>query len=257
MIELINISLDIYPPGKKILHEISWHIGTGEKWVLFGRNGSGKTKLLEIVTGYNFPSSGEVLRFGKSALGHDIREIRKGIGYISTLLRNKFSPSETILDTVLSGLYASIGMYVTPGRKETERAMELLDTVTMADRAHDRFGTLSDGEKQKVLMLRAFINEPGLLIFDEPATHLDLPAREDLLGAIEKLCRMKPVSMIYVTHHTEEIAPLFDNIFILGDGRCLYRGPVREGLSEDILAEVFGRDIMVMEFNGRFYSMIR
>lgn len=257
MIELNTVSLTMYPPGKEILHEISWHIRGNEKWVLFGRNGSGKTKLLEIVTGYNFPSSGEVRRFGGPALGHDIREIRKRIGYISTLLQNRFSPSETVLDTVLSGLYASIGIYVVPGRNETERAMDLLNTIAMSGRAEDRFGVLSDGEKQKILMLRAFINEPDLLIFDEPATHLDLPAREELLAAIGRLSSVKPVSIIYVTHHTEDISPLFENIFILSEGGCLYRGPVREGLSEDILSKVFEKEIKVMEFGGRFYTMVR
>ena len=257
MIELNSISLRIYPPGKEILHEISWHIRDNEKWVLFGRNGSGKTKLLEIVTGYNYPSSGEVRRFGKPAPGHDIREIRKRIGYISTLLQNKFSPAETVANTVLSGLYASIGIYIEPGRDDTALAMALLDTVGMADRAGDRFGVLSDGEKQKVLTLRAFINEPDLLIFDEPATHLDLPAREDLLWAIEKLCSVKPISMIYVTHHTEEITPLFENIFILSEGSCLYRGNLRDGLSGEVLSKVFNRNVAVKEFNKRFYTVLR
>jgi iron complex transport system ATP-binding protein len=85
MIKLENISLDIYGSSRRILNNINWHVEDGDCWVLFGRNGSGKTKLLEIITGYNFPSEGAVTRFGKGHFGSDIRELRKRIGYISLL----------------------------------------------------------------------------------------------------------------------------------------------------------------------------
>ena len=100
MIKLNNVSLDIYGAGR-ILNNINWHIRDGEKWVLFGRNGSGKSKLLEIVTGYNFPSQGDVIRFGVGQPGYDIRELRKRIGYVSSSLREMFSRRERLIDAVL------------------------------------------------------------------------------------------------------------------------------------------------------------
>ncbi len=256
MVELRDVSLYFSGSEKYILRGINWHIRDGENWVLFGRNGSGKTKLLEVITGYIYPSGGEVIRFGESHLGHDIRETRRRIGYMSSSLRDNFPGNTTVVDAVISGIYASIGLYVEPAPEEKERAMELLSAIGMPERAGDRLGILSDGEKQKVLMLRAFINNPDLLILDEPAANLDLYAREDLLAAIEKISRAKTVSMIYVTHHIEEITPLFDRLFILKDGGCFYSGKTGEGLRDDILGGVFNRKIKVTFLNGRYYSML-
>jgi iron complex transport system ATP-binding protein len=126
MIELRNVSLTIAASDRKILKQISWRIGQGENWVLFGRNGAGKTKLLEIMTGYNFPSEGEVFRFGRPALGNDIRKSASASAMSALPCAKPFLPRNA-LSVVLSGLYATIGLYVEPCRPEKERAMALLD----------------------------------------------------------------------------------------------------------------------------------
>jgi iron complex transport system ATP-binding protein len=257
MVQLKDISLYFYGKDGHVLKNIDWHIKDSEKWILLGRNGAGKTKLLEIITGYTSPSSGEVVRFEKEALGSDIRDLRKRIGYISTSLKEKFGPGETVLDVAVSGIYASIGLYVEPGPEEYKKAEALLDTVGLLDRAGERFTILSDGEKQKVLTARALINDPDLLIFDEASKGLDLAAREDLLESIERTCSARAVSVIYVTHHIEEITPYFDKLFILNNSRCRYQGPVKEGLTPEILGDIFEREIAVKKLDDRYYAIVR
>jgi iron complex transport system ATP-binding protein len=242
---------------RHILRNVSWEIGVKENWVLFGRNGSGKTVLLEVITGYLHPSDGEVIRFGLPHGEYDLRELRRRIGYVSTPLKAMFSPHERLVDVVLSGLYASVGLCTRPKKSEEERAAALLGTMGMGERRGDPFGPLSDGEKQKVLMLRALISDPELLILDEPAEGLDIPSREDLLHSLETLTVNGRHSIIYVTHRTEEITPLFTHIMILDRGGAFFSGPVREGLKKEILRPVMGRGLDVLEINRRFYTVLR
>jgi iron complex transport system ATP-binding protein len=255
VIQLENISL-FYPDfSKKILNDISWDIGTNEKWVLFGPNGSGKTKLLEILAGYIFPSEGVVSRFGQDH-GTDIRDVRKRIGYVSTPLKDRFYKNEPILDVVVSGAYATVGLYEDPDPAHLDRARQFLESTGLADKTMRSFGILSDGEKQKVLMLRAIMAGPDLLILDEPAMGLDLSAREDLLSSLETLCAGKNMSLIYVTHYPEEITPFFKKIYMLKSGRCWFCGEIGQGITDKILSGIFGRNINVVLKNGRFYATI-
>jgi iron complex transport system ATP-binding protein len=256
MIKLENISLDIFGSNKKILSCINWEICSGESWILFGRNGSGKTKLLEIITGYIFPSEGNVTRFGSGHLESDIREIRKRIGYLSSVLREKFNREEKVIDTVLSGIYASIGLYREPTIDEIKRAEELINEAGLADRRDDSIGHLSDGEKQKVFVLRALINNPDILILDEPAIGLDICAREDFLAALKKLINGRDHSLIYVTHHVEEIIPIFGKIFIIEDGKCFFKGEVDDAVSRNIFTSLFKREIEIFKKGERLYSLI-
>lgn len=256
MIKLENVSLDIYGSNRRILSDINWHIRKGESWILFGRNGSGKTKLLEIITGYIYPTEGRVTRFGFVQPGSDIRELRKKIGYVSSALREKFNRNEKLLDTVLSGLYASIGLYRKPTSREIEKAHMLLAETNLAGRENDVIGHLSDGEKQKVLMLRALINDPDILILDEPATGLDIGAREDFLDSLRKTMNGRNHSLIYVTHHVEEITPLFGRIFVIDDGKCFFNGMIEEAVESRIFSTLFKRNIEVFRRGERFYSSL-
>lgn len=257
MIKLENISLDIYGSKRRILNDISWHIEDGDCWILFGRNGSGKTKLLEIITGYLFPSMGVVTRFGSGHYGSDIRELRKRIGYISSVVREMFSSNEKVIDAVVSGLYASIGLYRKAASSELDKAAMLIRQAGLGGREYDVISHLSDGEKQKILMLRALINDPDLLILDEPATGLDIIAREEFLESLSGVTREKKHSVIYVTHHVEEITPLFDRIFIIDNGSCFYNGGIEEAINRDIFTSLFGRGIEVTRKGGRLYSSLK
>jgi len=255
MVELKRVSL--LRGGKYLLRDINWKIRKGENWVLFGKNGSGKTMLLEVITGYVYPSMGEVSLFGKGSGEYDVREIRKRFGYVSTPLRSMFNPGDRLLDVVLSGYYATIGLYEEPAAEQVERATELLAAVRMESRANDIFGILSDGEKQKILMCRALAGNPEMLILDEPASGLDIPSREDLLNTIEDLhCRYNR-SVLYVTHRTEEITPMFKKMVIIEQGRIFYKGDVSNALSGDMLKRLFNQPVEVYKLNKRYYTILR
>lgn len=254
MIELKNVS-HITPENKTLISGISWKIKKGENWVLFGKNGSGKTKLLEIITGYLYPTTGEVNRFGRPSLGSDIRELRKRIGYVSTFLKDMIYPGEKVEDVICTGYDASTGLFYEPEKHQRDYAVSMLENIGMGNRRDDDFGILSDGEKQKILMLRAFVGRPELLIFDEPARGLDISSREDMLDSMKALCSGE-VTSVYVTHNTDEIISIFKKIFIIDKGRAFFQGNIEDGMSTGRLSGLFGRKIEPHLLNGRYYTVV-
>lgn len=254
MIELLNVSLK--RKSRLLLSGITWTVKDGEHWVLYGKNGAGKTLLLEIICGYLFPTEGEVVRFGKRHGEYDIRELRKSIGYVSNFLKGMFSGREPVVDVVTSGLYASVGLWCEPESADRAAARRLLASIGMGHRENDRFGELSDGEQGKVLILRALINEPRLLLLDEPSKGLDFSAREDLLLALDTLSMRQSTSIVLVTHHTEEITPLFGRIMVLHEGRSLFTGSVADCVEQGVFRRVFDNRVRVVEFEGRYHTVL-
>ncbi len=245
------------PPGKVILEGIDWDIDEGSHWALFGPNGCGKTVLLEIVMGYRPPSGGTVVRDLGGADTIDIREIRRSIGYVSTPLREMFNPGESVLDVVGSGYFASVGLYEPVPGSGQGRALTLLESLGMAGRRSERFGVLSDGEKQKVLLARAMMNDPALLVLDEPAANLDYSAREDLIESLGAVRSGGRTSVVYVTHRIEEIPPVCDMVLMLKAGKTYYRGGIDEGLTSARLSGLYDRDLSIRREGGRFFAVPR
>jgi iron complex transport system ATP-binding protein len=167
-----------------------------------------------------------------------------------------FTGQERIIDVVTSGLYASVGLPWEPPPCDRDAARQLLASIRMEDRAYERFGTLSDGEQGKVLILRAIVSDPDLLLLDEPAKGLDFASREDLLGALEQLLGRRQTSIVLVTHHTEEITPLFSRIMVLHEGRSLFSGGVAECMERGVFRTVFDRGVKVLELEGRYYTVL-
>ncbi len=245
------------PAGKVILDGIDWEIGEGSHWALFGPNGCGKTVLLEIVMGYRPPSGGTVSRNVGGGAAFDIREVRRSIGYVSTPLREMFNPGESVLDVVESGYFASVGLYEPVPRSGEGRALALLESLGMAGRRAERFGVLSDGEKQKVLLARAMMNDPALLVLDEPAANLDYPAREELIGSLGAVRSGGLTSVVYVSHRIEEIPPVCDMVLMLKAGKTFYRGGIGEGLTSARLSGLYDMDLSVRREGGRFFAVPR
>jgi len=251
--------------GKVLLNNIEWKINNGENWILFGKNGSGKTLLLSLITGYLYPSKGEILRFGNSPYGYNLREVRRSIGYIGSPLRSMLDNFSfmSVLDVVLTGYFATIGLYDEVTGYMKEKALELIGKIGMLNRINEPFRYLSDGEKQKILIIRAVINKPKILVFDEPAVGLDVPSREELLSLIRELVNDIPngnikngMSIIYTTHHTEEIIDIFKNIIILDAGKIFFKGNIKDGLTSKTISKLFRRDVEIVPFNRRYFTLI-
>jgi iron complex transport system ATP-binding protein len=250
VIGMKNVSL-IY--GKRyILRDVNWDVNRGEHWAVIGLNGSGKTTLLNMITGYLWASKGEISVLGKQFGRYDIRELRKKIGWASSSLQEKFYAKETSEEIVLSGKYATIGLYEKPRPKDVRRVRLLLTQFESGHIAKQQYWTLSQGEKQKVLIARALISEPRLLIMDEPFAGLDIFAREHLLSLIENMGRqVHAPTLLYVTHRIEEISTVFTHTLLLRGGEVHSKGRTGEVLTGKNLSDFFQVSVSVKWRKGR------
>lgn len=254
MISLQNVSY--FRKGKTILDEVSWQVKAGENWVILGLNGSGKTTLLQLINGYIFPSSGsmEVLgyQFGRSSLP----ELRKHIGWISSALTQQIPPYDHVLDVVLSGRFSSLGLWEKTTAEDEKKAYEILEFLGMLDMAQRGYASLSQGEQQKVMIGRALMNDPEIIIFDEAFNGLDIIARHQMEGFVKSLANEER-SILFVTHQTDEIMPFFDKVLFLKKGRKYASGRQKDMLKEDQLKDFYGENVDVFFHKERYFISIK
>lgn len=247
---MIHLSqLTFIRENRNILDHVSLHMKKGEHWVLLGRNGSGKTTILEMMTGYQFPSSGRV-----EVLGHvygecDVREVRKQIGYIGPSMLDKLSLADPVWEVVATGEYAFLRFYQQIPEEVKIKAIDLLDKLNIGHLQDQKLATLSQGERKKVLLARSLMAKPEVLIMDEPCAGLDLFERERLLESIQSIS--EGVLIIYVTHHIEEIIPLFTHVAIIEEGKVIAAGPKQEVLAPEHIFRAFKVPITIEWSSGR------
>jgi iron complex transport system ATP-binding protein len=246
-------NLTILRDDVQILSEVSWRVERGEHWVILGPNGSGKTSLLSSLTGYLTPTRGDISvlnrRFGHS----DWRELRQQIGLVSSSIRQLMAESEPALYTVASGRYAVIDFWGTPSKSDQAAARHLLEEVDCAQLADRPWQVLSQGERQRVLIARALMAKPKILILDEPCAGLDPVAREHFLQFIEQLGRRPSApTLVFVTHHVEEITPLFTHALLLRGGKVAGSGPIEQELHSKSLSLIFGAPTRLRRRMGRY-----
>jgi len=249
----VSVTLD----DTKAIRRVDWTIRKGEHWALIGPNGSGKTTLLRLINGYLWPTTGNATVLGKEFGASDLRELRKLIGFASSFMSEKTPPELPVLQVVLSGRHASIGLYKRPFTSEVKRARSLLRRVGCQQLAAKHYGTLSQGEKQRVVIARALMSSPKLLILDESCAGLDLDAREDLLSLVDSLGRVAASpTMILATHRVEEISPVFTHVLLIKKGRIVASGPKKAVLTTENLRKGFRRDLIVARRKGRYNTLV-
>lgn len=232
---------------ENILSDINWCVEKGEHWAILGLNGSGKTSLLNIVTGYSWPTAGHVRvldqPFGKT----DIRELRKSIGWVSSSLQERIRETERAEDIVVSGKYASIGLaYEEPAEADFEKAFRIMKQMRCSHLTGRAYQTCSQGERQKLLIARGLMASPDLLLLDESTSGLDFIAREELLSSIQELINQDGApTIIFVTHHIEEVLPEFSRTLLLRDGTVFAKGSSEDVLTADNLSQFFGMPVNV------------
>ncbi len=224
--------------NRYLLHDINWEVKRGENWVIFGLNGSGKTTLLSIIAGFSGYSSGKVEIFGEE-YGQNTINLRKKIGFISSSFFDKYYRKENTLNIVLSGSCGLLGINNSITDYSVIKAKYLLKELQIADKAAQPFCELSKGERQRVLIARALLSDPQLLILDEPCTGLDVVGRKQMLDIVEKLA-LKNVTVIYVTHYLEEIVTEFDKCLFLKQGNIYRYGATQELLRQENLNSFLG-----------------
>jgi len=237
----------------QILQDVSWRIERGQHWVILGANGSGKTSLLSALTGYLMPTSGEIMLLGEHYGESDWRDLRKKISIVSSSVRQMMADTEPALETVVSGKFAMIDLWGHTTRTDRVRAKQLLRRVECEQLADRSWQVLSQGERQRVLIARALMAKPKLLILDEPCAGLDPAAREHFLQFLQRLGRGTDApTLIFVTHHVEEIMPVFSHVLALSAGRVLAAGAKRARLTSKMLSGAFGARVKLTAKAGRY-----
>jgi iron complex transport system ATP-binding protein len=251
---ILSVSeLTIQRSGFVIVNKVSWRVAPGEHWVILGANGSGKTSLLSALTGYLTPTSGRIELLSQAYGATDWRELRKRIGLVSSTVRQMIGEEEPALQTIISGKYAMIGFWGEVRAADRRRALQVLRQIECEKLAGRPWLFLSQGERQRVLIGRALMANPPLLILDEPCAGLDPAAREHFLQFLQRLgSRGNGPTLVLVTHHVEEIMPVFSHALLLQGGRSLACGPRAEVLTSSKLSKAFGAPIRLQRRNGRF-----
>ena len=243
--------------GREILKNINWEIKKDENWALLGLNGSGKSTLLSMIPAYTFATSGEVSVFEKKFGTCIWAEVKEKVGFVSSSL-NTFSDSlnnQTLNNIVLSGKYNSIGIYQEITQKDREKANNIIKDFKLSHLKLNKYITLSQGEQRKTLLARAFMNEPSLLILDEPCSGLDIRAREIFLKTLEE--SKSKIPFIYVTHQIEEIIPSITHVAILDNGEIVSQGNKFKVLTEENLSKLYGIDLKIEWSNNRPWLIVK
>ncbi|MFF2590655.1 ABC transporter ATP-binding protein [Peribacillus butanolivorans] len=247
--------------GNQILNGVSWEVQTGEHWALLGLNGSGKTSLLKMITGYQWPNSGgEVSVLGNIFGKTNIPELRKSIGWVSSSLDQEYQsrPNDTALEVVLSGKFASIGLYEEITENDIKKANKLLEQFRIKHLSNQFIQSLSQGEKRKAMIARALMSSPRLLILDEPCNGLDIYSKEELLTTIEDLtAASNGPTILYVTHHIEEIVPSITHALLINSGNVIAKGDKKNTLTESLLEKTFRVPITLEWDNDRPWIRIK
>jgi iron complex transport system ATP-binding protein len=236
-----------------ILDSVDWRVEKGEHWVLFGANGSGKTTLLSALLTYVPARQGTIHVLGAEYGRSDWRKLRPRVGIVSDRVQRMIPEHERAIDVVYSGKGALLGSWGTKEAGAMDRARQLLVQAQCEQVANRSFDVLSQGERQRVMIARALMAEPELLILDEPCGGLDAAARERFLDYVQGLTRgEKCPAMVLVSHHVEEILPAFSKALVLKDGRVLASGPLQQVLTSATVSGALGAPMVLRLHEGRY-----
>ncbi|MCU0273159.1 MAG: ATP-binding cassette domain-containing protein [Acidimicrobiales bacterium] len=252
VLELRGVSRVI--DGTTILPAVDWCVDAGERWVVLGPNGAGKSTLLRIASLWLHPTTGVVRVLGHELGRVDVRELRTRVGFASAAMADLLRPALTARDVVKTARFGALEPWwheYTP--EDAARADALLARVGCAALAGHTFGTLSSGERQRVLLARSLMTDPGLVLLDEPTAALDLAGREQLVATLAALAADPATPpLVLVTHHVEEIPPGFTHALLLGRDGVHAAGPIDEVLDDAALSTLFGLPVRLSREDGRW-----
>ncbi len=242
--------------GRTLVGPVTWQVELDERWVIIGPNGAGKTTLIRMAAAEEFPSSGEARVMGEQLGKTDMRDLRAMIGISSAALANRIPSREKVGDLVISAGYAVLGRW----REEYEemdfaQAYEILEQVGAYHLMDREWGTLSEGERKRVLVARALMTNPELLILDEPGAGMDLGGREDLVGYLGGLAMDADApAIVMITHHVEEIPHGFTHAMLLDEGEVVAQGLINTVLTSENLSRAFRQPIQVDRIGERYFA---
>lgn len=227
--------------GRRIIDDVSLTVEPGQHWLVLGANGSGKTTLLRIAAMYDHPSSGHVRVLGEQLGRTDVRRLRRRVGYASAALAAQFRAELSAIEVVMTARHAALEpwwhQYSDDDRERAGACLEQMGVGEFADRS---LGSLSSGEQQRVFLARTLMNDPGVVLLDEPSARLDLGGREQLVHALDDLAATPGgPPIVLVTHHVDEVPDRITHALLLRDGLAVASGPIGEALTADTLSDCF------------------
>ena len=243
--------------GQYLLRDVNWVVHDHERWVVLGPNGAGKTTMLQVASTYLGPTRGTVRLLGEVFGKVDVRTLRERVGYAGPAPAELVRPDLPALDVVVTGKHASFvdKRWHEYDEGDIHYARQQLDRLRVGHLAARLYGTLSTGERQRVLIARSLMTHPELLLLDEAMTGLDLGARERLVASLSDLAAdPESPAVVLVTHHVEEIPPGFSHILMMSSGGVLSSGPMEAALSAKSLSECFGQDLRLERVGRRFHA---
>jgi iron complex transport system ATP-binding protein len=242
--------------GRAILADVDWEVRAGEHWVVVGPNGSGKTTLVRVAAMALHPTTGEVDVLGERLGRVDVRRSRHRVGLASMALTDQLRPALRAAEVVMCAKNGALEpWWHSYDEADRSRARQLLHRLGAGSLADRQLGTCSAGERQRILLARTLMTDPGLVLLDEPTAGLDLPGREELVASLDALAadgHSPPV--VLVTHHHEEVPPRFTHAAALREGRMAAAGPIADVLTVDVLSETFGLPLRVSRQGGRWQA---
>ncbi|GAA1994883.1 ABC transporter ATP-binding protein [Nocardiopsis rhodophaea] len=238
----------------ELVRGVEWTVEEDERWVVIGPNGAGKTTLLSIAATQLFPTEGEVVVLDERLGATDVFELRPLVGFAGAAVANRVPDSTTVLDLVISAAYGYLGrfgeQYATPDYGRARVLLNQWGVLHLEDRT---YGTLSEGERKRVLIARSLMADPELLLLDEPAAGLDLGGREDLVRRLAALADdIEAPTLVIVSHHVEEIPPGFTHGLLMREGRIVASGPLEDVMNAENLSETYGLPLKVERIGERW-----
>jgi iron complex transport system ATP-binding protein len=242
--------------GKTLVGPVTWAVELDERWVVIGPNGAGKTSLLRIAAAMEHPSSGTAYVLGERLGRTDMSELRARVGLSSSALSQRIPDDEVVRDLVVSAGYAVLGRWRERYEDvDYEQAVDMLESLGAEHLAERTYGTLSEGERKRVLIARSLMTDPELLLLDEPAAGLDLGGREELVARLADLAADPDApAIVLVTHHVEEIPQGFSHCLLLSEGKVVASGLLTDVLTSENLSTAFGQSIALDVIDGRYFA---
>ena len=254
LIDFRNVSLR---RGDRVLvGPLDWAVELDERWVIIGPNGAGKTSLLRIAAAAEHPSTGVAFVLGERLGRVDISELRARIGLSSSVVAQRVPTDEVVRDLVVSAGYSVLGRWRERyDDVDYRRAIDMLESLGAEHLADRTYGTLSEGERKRVLIARALMTDPELLLLDEPAAGLDLGGREELVARLTDLAADPDApALVLVTHHVEEVPPGFSHCLLLSEAQVVASGLLPDVLTSENLSAAFGQSIALDVVDGRYFA---
>ena len=237
---------------RRVFEDLSLTLQLGQQTLILGPNGAGKSALIKLLVRSLYPvvKPGSGLRiFGSSTV--NLWELRRRIGLVSSDLQSGYVPQVRASDVVLSGCFGSVGIgrHQQPSAEQRQRVEELMQELHLADLAARPFGELSEGQKRRLLLARALVHRPEVLVLDEPTNGLDLKARHQLLAILRRLAA-QGTTLLLVTHQIETVIPEIERVVLLKQCQLVSDGPAAELLQSAPLSALFDTPLRLIEVEG-------